>query len=413
MRTTIILSILLIISAVSVYAQTELTMSGKTYTNSSDTWTGVDIPRSTPTILVFKNNSITAVNRVGYMLQAGDEAPSITSNNLDGANITGNKLVWNGSDMEVITHGIFTGHNSNVTIKYNYLDHVPMGIIRKSGNNMTNTGGGVAYNIVKGGAVAMVVKGMSNVNIFNNTFYSDRTNTQTWRPLLQIYENTDGGRNSAAHGMKIYNNIFYTKYRTFVITIDNESLTGLECDYNVYWSDAGPPVFNVGGIDKTFEEWQLMGYDLHSKVVNPQFVNLINFVPEAKLDFGKNLGPEWSNGLSAKAIWGTNDPVTTAQNENWQIGAVVRDPGTMQTESPGINIFPNPAQKFLFISNIEESPEPRTLRIYDLSGKLCLEKKLDNNPLQKIIIDLVPGIFILQILSGSRIEHKQKLVVIK
>jgi hypothetical protein len=89
--------------------------------------------------------------------------------------ITGNKLIWTGSDMKVIPHGIFTGHNRNVIIKYNYLDDVPMGIIRKSSNNMSNTAGGVAYNIVKGGVVGMVVKGMSNVNIFNNTFYNDRT----------------------------------------------------------------------------------------------------------------------------------------------------------------------------------------------------------------------------------------------
>ena len=124
--------------------------------------------------------------------------------------------------------GVFTGHNIDVVVKYNYLDHVPMGIIRKSTTNMSNTGGGVAYNIVKSGAVAVVVKGMSNVNIYNNTFYTDRTTSQTWRPLVHIYTNIDNGGYSVAHGTKIYNNIFYTKYQTFAITVDDaESLTGL------------------------------------------------------------------------------------------------------------------------------------------------------------------------------------------
>ena len=47
-----------------------------------------------------------------------------------------------------------------------------MGLIRKS-NGMTNTSGGVAYNIVnKTQATGIVVKGMNGVNIYNNTLYS-------------------------------------------------------------------------------------------------------------------------------------------------------------------------------------------------------------------------------------------------
>jgi hypothetical protein len=138
-----IFSIILFFIVVTVYAQTNLTISGRTYTNSDDFWLGVNIPRSVKTNLVFKNNSITSVNRNGYLLLAGDETPSPTNNNLDGAIITGNRFNWSGTDMEVIPHGLFTGHNRNVIIKYNYLNHVPMGIIRKSGNNMSNSGGGI------------------------------------------------------------------------------------------------------------------------------------------------------------------------------------------------------------------------------------------------------------------------------
>ena len=100
--------------------------------------------------------------------------PASTNNKLDGEVITGNKFVWNGTDMTSITHGVFTGYNINAVLKYNYLYKVPMGLIRKS-NGMTNTSGGVAYNIVnKTQAVGVVVKGINNVNIYNNTFYSDQ-----------------------------------------------------------------------------------------------------------------------------------------------------------------------------------------------------------------------------------------------
>lgn len=305
-------------------AQTTQTIEGKTYTNSEDTWLGVNISRSVKTKLIFRNNSISSINRYGYLLQAGDESPTSTANNLDNAVISGNRLNWTGTDMKVIPHGIFTGHNSNVVIKYNYVNNVPMGIIRKSGNNMSNTGGGVAYNIIKGGAVGMVIKGMSNVNVYNNTFYTDRTTSETWRPLLHIYTNTDAGRYSVAHGTKIYNNIFYTKYQTFAISIDdNESLQGLECDYNIYWSESGSPKFNINGSVKTFEQWQAMGYDTHSKVINPGFKDFVSFVPSKRLDYGKELTSEWKDGLAVNAKWGTTDPATSTQNGTWQVGAVV------------------------------------------------------------------------------------------
>ncbi len=257
----VILSAIIFLTAIVINAQTVLTTGGQSFSNSDDTWLGVNISRSVPTTFVFKNNSITSINRNGYLLQAGDEGACSFNNNLDREVITGNKFNWSGTDMTCIPHGVFTGHNIDVLVKYNYLNYVPMGIIRKSTTNMSNTGGGVAYNIVKGGAVAVVVKGMSNVNIYNNTFYTDRTTSQTWRPLVDIYTNTDNGGYSVAHGTKIYNNIFYTKYQTFAITVDNaENLTGLECDYNVYWCETGSPRFYVNGSIKTFAQWQALGY---------------------------------------------------------------------------------------------------------------------------------------------------------
>lgn len=303
-------------------SQVNVTITGRTYNNSADTWEGVNIERSSPVKLVFKNNKITSQNRFGYMLQAGDEGRSSTNNNLDGALISGNQLNWTGNDMEVIPHGLFTGHNSNVVIRYNYLNYVPMGIIRKSATNMSNSGGGVAYNIVRGGVVAMVIKGMSGVNIFNNTFYQDRTPSQTWRPLVHIYSNTDDNLNSVSHNTKIYNNIFYTKHRTPMITIeDQESLNGFECDYNLYWSEAGPPLFSVNGRELTFDQWQQMGFDRNSVVMDPGFKDFINMVPGSRLDYGTDLGIEWNEGLAVNAVWSTNDPATTQQNGKWQVGA--------------------------------------------------------------------------------------------
>lgn len=408
MRLSASLSFFLIIN--TAVAQTDLVISGKVYTNSDNTWIGVDIERSVPTKLTFKDNSITSKNILGYMLQAGDEAVAPTNNNLDGAVITGNQLNWEGTDNESITHGIFTGHNRNVVIKYNYLSFVPMGIISKSSNNMSHSGGGVAYNIVKGGAVAVNVKGISNLNIFNNTFYCDRTRSQTWRALVLIYTNTDDGNYSVAHGTKIYNNIFYTRHNTYAITIeDDESLKGLECDYNVYWSDAGEPLFNISGIEKTFPEWQAMGFDAHSVVVNPQFTDLVNFVPANRLDYGMNLGAEWQKGLSANAKWGTTDPLTADQDGTWQAGAIVHSSATPSSQE--IQLYPNPAKKYVYISNIHAGTTLPSLEIYDLSGRIVYQKILNMEFLQRVPVNLSAGIYFLKIETGSSDKQIKKLVV--
>jgi hypothetical protein len=122
------------------------------------------------------------------MLQAGDEGIGNTNNNLDGEVITGNKFIWNGTDMTSITHGVFTGYNINAVIIFNYLDNVPMRIVRKS-NGMTDISGAVAYNIIKNPNFGVVVKGMNGIKIYNNTFYSSRTTTETSRGLIDIYAN--------------------------------------------------------------------------------------------------------------------------------------------------------------------------------------------------------------------------------
>ena len=148
-----------------------------TINNTTGNWSGVNIPRNTPTIFTFRNNSITSVNTEGYMLQAGDESPLPENNNLDGEVITGNKFLWNGPlSSSIITHGLFAGYNINSKVKYNYLENVPYGIIFKSGTddgvNMTFTSGGCAYNICKNGKFAGRVKGINGVKFYNNTFYS-------------------------------------------------------------------------------------------------------------------------------------------------------------------------------------------------------------------------------------------------
>ena len=158
----------------SLIAQVQQTIEG-TEVNSTETgtWYGVNIPRNVDTKLIYRNNSISAKNSSGYLLQSGDENPSAKDNNLDNQEITGNTFNWNGSNgPSIITHGILTGYNINSIVKYNNLVNVPYGIIFKSGTdegqNMTFTSGGCAYNICKNGKFSVRMKGINGVKIYND-----------------------------------------------------------------------------------------------------------------------------------------------------------------------------------------------------------------------------------------------------
>ena len=313
-------------------AQIKLIIEGTTTVNNiPGHWEGINIERVSPTKFIFMNNSVKSSNTSGYMLHAGDEIAGSQNNTLDGELITGNKFIWDGNDPKSNTHALFTGYNINATIKYNYLDKVPSGIQMKS-NGMANNNGGVAYNIVNNpGQSAIPVKGMKNVKIFNNVFYSDKVyykndSVGVWRGLIDIHANTDEGQDvsvSNSSGTKIKNNIFYTVNRIYNIAIyDSANLPGFESDYNIFYCEAGSPVFNYLGKYISFAQWQALGYDAHSKIINPKFTDLTDFVPAEPLYYGTDLGEEWKEGLSISAKWiPDSSPSTTLQNNTWQAGA--------------------------------------------------------------------------------------------
>jgi hypothetical protein len=307
-----------------LFAQIPLTIEGTTINNTDTAWYGLNIKRDAPTKFIYRNNSITSLNNTGYLLQAGDESPLPENNNLDGEIITGNKFSWKGTNgPKILTHGLFTGYNINSTVKYNYLDNVPYGIIFKSGTdageNMTFTSGGCAYNICRNGKFAGRVKGINGIKFYNNTFYNG--DESGWY-LLLISGNMDMVIPSPSIGTKIFNNIFYSTTQIPMIKIESGCLKDFESDYNVYWCTVGEPIFVIDGVTKTWAQWQALGYDAHSKIVNPNFINTIDFVPKARLDYGTNLGKEWQAGLSTKAKWEAgSSPSIINQNGTWQVGA--------------------------------------------------------------------------------------------
>ena len=409
----ILIILLLAINSYLLFAQIILTIEGTVVNNSEPgTWQVVNIPRSVPTIFTYRNNSITSVNTQGFMLQAGDEDSLSTNNNLDGEVITGNKFNWNGTNgPTIITHGLFLGYNINSIVKYNYLDKVPYGIIFKSGTdagvNMTFTSGGCAYNICKNGKFAVRIKGVNGVKVYNNTFYSG--DGSGWY-LLFITSNMDRAVPAPSTGSKIFNNIFYSTIQIPMIKIESGCLTNFECDYNVYWCSVGEPTFAIDGVTHTWAQWRAYGYDAHSIIVNPNFIDTTDFVPTARLDYGTNLGTDWQTGLSTTATWVVgSSPTTTNQNGTWQVGARVYP---SKYEEQSLKIYPNPAHEFINIRIDEPMPVLDFIQIVNISGKVVFQDKVNPNIKEfKIPINLIQGVYIVQMGSGDLTLFTQKLII--
>jgi hypothetical protein len=403
-----LIAILLTFNSVFLFSQVVLTIEGTEVTDTeTGTSYGVNVPRNQPTSFTFRNNSITSVNAVGYMLQAGDELPGMNNNNLDGEVIIGNKLIWNGTDETSMTHALFTGYNLDVIIKYNYLLRTPNGIQRKS-NGMTDKSGVVAYNIINSPKVGIVVKGMNGVKIFNNTLYSDKTPDQAGgRGLIDIHTNTDGELNALSTGTKIYNNIFYSQNRILNIKVyESDCLEGFESDYNVFFCEAGEPLFELGGSTKTFAEWQALGYDLHSVIFNPDFNNFTDFVPGKRLDYGKNLGPVFIEGLSIDSQWGLTSPETAYQNGIWQVGARI-----YKGSDTEVYIWPNPTYDVINVLVADLSLPYRALKIYDINGRLVLTDVIDKGVNTYQIPEyLYPGIYNVSLEAHDKERYVRKVL---
>lgn len=397
-------------------AQIPYTIEGTVVNNTeTGTWYGVNIPRNEPTKLIYRNNSITSVNREGYLLQAGDENPSPRDNNLDNQEIIGNLFNWKGTNNpSIITHGLFTGYSINSLVKYNYLINVPYGIIFKSGTddgkNMTFTSGGCAYNICKNGKFAVRMKGINGVRVYNNTFYSD---DGAGNYLLLITSNQDRVIPSPSIGSKVFNNIFYTTEQIPMISIESGSLTGFESDYNVFWCTNGEPIFAIDGKNYTWQQWKDLGYDTHSRIVDPKFTNTTDLVPAERLDFGIDLGKEWETGLSINAKWMPVIALSTAnQNGKWQVGARIRESSTNPDPNKSVDftIYPNPTDGD-FQLKINELPEDGvTVEIKNIHGQK-LHEELINSSVTQWSVDQYPGNIFFITIKAININITKRIIL--
>ena len=149
-----------------------------------------------------------------------------------------------------------------------------------------------------------------------------------------------------------------------------------------------------------------MGYDIHSVIVNHDFINTTSLVPKSRLDHGTYLGPEWQTGLSTNATWGSEYPETTDQNGLWQAGARVFE---ANNQDRTIKVYPNPALDHINVS-INELAD--YIQIIDISGRVVFQDIVHQDVREfQIPIRFGPGAYFVQIGFNEIPHYTQKLIV--
>jgi len=294
--------------------------------------TNYDARSSDPILLTVKRSRFSNGTNTTMLLVAGDDTYVTTrDNNMDGAKIIGNKFEWTGYEdyPGSLLYGLFLGMNKNQVVKHNYVEGAPYSFVYKASKDepMESTKGGHSYNIHRN-SKTLNIKGMSGVKLYNNTFYNTRYSNFY---NIHVYENNSSGESTPylpAKNVKIKNNIIYQKYDIPAIKVDQTTcLAGFESDYNIFWCEDcvdNKPSFSVAGVTKTWEQWRAMGYDTHSRIINPDFIDATTLVPAARMDYGTNLGAPFEYGLATSARWNVGQyPDTVRQNGTWQVGAVL------------------------------------------------------------------------------------------
>jgi len=219
-------------------------------------------------------------------------------------------------------YGIDIGNQINADVRYNFLTGIYRGI--QIVGDYIYTEKGVQYNIFKNTVIGVSITGMNNVAVANNTIHT------TYNDAIGL-ENKTG-----SEGTVFKNNIVAmlgtgSNYGAKVINGTTNYI-----DYNLYYSPNGTLKFSDGS-DKTFAQWQALGYDTHSIVLTTEQYNGL-FNDAINNDFslktgsvaigsGVALDAAYDDGLDTSTNWGTDSQtpvvVTKQQGANWDIGAYI------------------------------------------------------------------------------------------
>ena len=278
---------------------------------------------------IVRNNIVNYDITDGLGIAIGNEGPGAWTNKLLRSIVEKNVIYgayYNSANTSANVHEILIGDQTHYNARYNFVNGGGIGFIVKGEQVITD--GVTQYNLFENCRKPIYINGVSGAKVYNNTIYNDGMNS-TASITLRI-EGAQGATNTV-----IKNNIIITS--GLVVDVDTDSYSGLDIDYNIYYDLSGSISFRHNVTDYTFSEWQGLGHDLNSTVLNESEFNAL-FTDAANGDFslaagsqaidaGEDLGATYDDGLDESTEWGdpTTLPVvaTKQQTGSWDCGAYV------------------------------------------------------------------------------------------
>jgi hypothetical protein len=277
------------------------------------------------------NNYIVDYAHATHVLSVGTEEPSDGDNKITGIVIEKNTVLCHryfAPNEQIITHTIYVGFQPNAIVRYNYVNGGGINYIIKGSVATANTTGYVAYNVsVNAHAQDFFIKGISGYVIYGNTAY--KNNGVLLANIARCIYLTSNLGDDAADNTLIRNNILIDESNGSSILIDILTATGVVSNNNVMYNAVGFYGNTSVSTNRSFAEWQALGYDANSIDSNIPFNNVATFkmwpvTPVA----GADLGASFDDGLDVATNWGDNltTPAiaTKQQAATWQIGAYVQ-----------------------------------------------------------------------------------------
>jgi hypothetical protein len=272
----------------------------------------------------------------------------------------------------------------------------------------------------------------NGLKMYNNTIYVTPSSKNKYS-TFGAFQMTDYGTNMS--GVECYNNIFYTTGGLPLVTVPTTFVAQMpKFIGNLYFADEQAFTITYGNKYNSLSAFRGGGTFCEKNGITNTGLNLnplLNSInknpltvfpkPTDSLDAFRfsQMSPCRNAGLDLKTLFGIDMGTrdfwgNTLKNENtYDIGAYEwksQTSGIFSTDLSRISIYPNPIGKGdLSIDLLKNCYSPTHLKLFDISGKLWVEQKLNEGSNHIPTNSLPPGLYFV-IISDSNSLKSIKLV---
>lgn len=265
-------------------------------------------------------------------IQIGLGAEGSADGSNSGSVITGNRLIgfkYENPTGTSSVHALFISGGVNVKIAYNRIGHTLLGIVVKTGlTAQPYTLEGVYGNLLEDVSTNIWARGVSALNIFNNTIkHSSVSYTQGFATGIIADENSAQGGTQNSANIIVKNNIIDVPASGTLVSFDTAASTTSLAEYNDI--NGGNVLLAYGVTNYTsLATAQAAGRLLNCVVQDPLLSS--DLIPASPIIIGQDLGDTYDTGLDVTTTWGssTTTPVIVTRDQqavgDWEVGAFVQ-----------------------------------------------------------------------------------------